>query len=164
MAEIISIQVGPSLLVLGNEAQKHGLKVSLLERLHKRYMEIPGAQAHCVALLKNYRCHKALLSLPSYLFYNSALVAKADVATHLHPKDHFPLQFICSNLDDSITEVSCSINRKEANLLLREVLKYVSDWPEHEWGHKDLSTICIMTATSNQVCISCLLLVCCCYL
>ena len=102
--------------------------------------------------MNNYRCHKALLSLPSYLFYDSDLVAKADVDAQLHPEDHFPFKFICSNLDDSVAEVETSDNHDEAKLLLERAHDYASKWPVHEWGPKDLRTICIMTATANQVC------------
>jgi len=78
-------------------------------------------------------------------------VTKADVHAQLHPKDHFPFKFICSDLDDSITEVVTSDKHHEVKLLLDEALEYASKWPDHEWGSKDLKTICIMTATANQV-------------
>ena len=78
-------------------------------------------------------------------------MAKADVDAELHPKDHFPFKFICSNLDDSVTEVVTSDNHGELKLLVEEAHEYASNWPVHEWGPKDLSTICIMTATANQV-------------
>ena len=148
---LIVMQVGPAILVLGNEAQRYGLKVSLLERLHKQYKGIPCAETHCATLLNNYRCHKVLLSLPSYLFYNSALVPKVDTDAQLHPIDKTPLHFICSDLDDSTTEVVNSSNYKELKMLLDKAVEYTSPWPD-EWGPKDLSTICIMTATGNQVC------------
>ena len=144
---VIVMQVGPAILVLGNEAQQYGLKVSLLERLHQQYKGIPCAETHCATLLNNYRCHKVLLSLPSYLFYNSALVPKVDTVAQLHPIDKTPLHFICSDLDDSTTEVE---NTKELRWLLDAAVKYTSMWPD-EWGPQDLSTICIMTATANQV-------------
>ena len=145
-----NMQVGPALLVLGNEAQQYGLRVSLLERLHKQYKGIAHAETHCTTLLNNYRCHKVLLSLPSYLFYNSALVTKADTVAQLHPIDKTPLHFICSDLDDSITKDENTNKYKELRWLLDAAVKYISKWPD-EWGPRDLSTICIMTATANQV-------------
>ena len=125
--------------------------MSLLERLHEQYKRIPFAETHCATLLNNYRCHKVLLALPSYLFYNSALVTKADTVAQLHPIDKTPLHFICSDLNDSTTEVVNSKNYKELKVLLDTAVKYTSPWPD-EWGPKDLSTVCIMTATGNQVC------------
>ena len=148
-------QVGPSLLVLGDEARDNGLKLSLLERLHGIYNSPPFkhySETHCATLLNNYRCHGALLSLPSYLFYNSALVTKAQSSAQLHPMcADFPLHFICSSLDDEILEVKEGTNELEAEILLSEVTKYISSWPV-EWGcHVNLSSVCIITATTNQV-------------
>ena len=148
-------QVGPSLLVLGDEARDNGLKVSLLERLHAIYNSSPSdflSETYCATLLNNYRCHRALLSLPSYLFYNSSLVAMPQSDAQLHPMcSDFPLHFICSSLNDEVLEVKEGINNMEAEILLDEVVKYVSSWPVHEWGCPDLSSLCIMTATSDQV-------------
>ena len=149
-------QVGPSLLVLGDEARDNGLKLSLLERLHGIYNSSPlkhYSETHCATLLNNYRCHGALLSLPSYLFYNSALVTKAQSNAQLHPMcSEFPLHFICSSLNDEMLEVKEGTNEMEAEILLGEVMKYCSSWPVYEWGGRvNLSSVCIMTATSNQV-------------
>ena len=33
------VQVGPQVLVLGEEAQKHGLATSLLQRMHQHYID-----------------------------------------------------------------------------------------------------------------------------
>ena len=146
-------QVGPSLLVLGEVATKYGLGVSLLERLHKTYNDdtfIDASTAHCATLLKNYRCHHAIVSLPSYLFYNSALLTAGNRATsRLHPQAKYPLHFICSSLSDK-QEVKDGINKVEVILLLNEVAKYVNDWPKN-WGQKRLKNIGIIAVTINQV-------------
>ena len=64
----------------------------------------------------------------------------------------FPLHFICSSLNDEVLEVKEGINNMEAEILLDEVVKYVSSWPVHEWECPvNLSSLCIMTATSDQV-------------
>lgn len=135
--------------MLGEAAINHGLSTSLLERLHERYEKLVG-DTHRATLLTNFRCHHALLALPSYLFYDSALITAADTATHLHPKTKYPLHFICSSLSQE-REVKASTNEFEITLLLQQVLKYVKDWPTKEWGFKDLSKICIMTTTASQV-------------
>ena len=111
------------------------------------------SKTHCATLLTNFRCHHALLSLPSCLFYQSALITVAEASASLHPKAKYPVHFICSNLSNE-TEVTESINMIEIKLLLQEVLKYVNDWPATEWGEKDLSKICVMAATANQVYVS----------
>jgi len=39
-------QVGPQVLVLGEEAQKHGLATSLLQRIHKHYEDGNQSTTH----------------------------------------------------------------------------------------------------------------------
>ena len=138
---------------MGDIAIKHGLSISLLERLHLKYSQktlYQFSETHCATLLTNFRCHHALLSLPSYLFYQSALITVAEASASLHPKAKYPVHFICSNLSNE-TKVAECINVTEIDLLLQEVLKYVNDWPATEWGEKDLSKICVMATTANQV-------------
>ena len=148
------MQVGPSNHVLGEKARENGLKYSLLERLYTIYSKeelVEASQTHCATLLTNFRSHHALLSLPSYLFYSSALMTVAEATTQLHPDAGHPLHFICTSLDQQVLEVSESINRREIELILDEVNKYVDNWPYKEWGEKNLSDICIMATTANQV-------------
>ena len=135
-------------------AKEHGLNLSLLERLHQNYRDenlTYFSMKHIASLVTNYRCHHALLSLPSYLFYDSALITAAKSARCLHPKAKFPLQFICSSLVDDIQEIRDSKNEFEASILLKEALKYIDEWPTLEWEDKDLQKVCIMAATVNQV-------------
>ena len=58
---------------------------------------------------------------------------------------------MCSSLDDEIVEMKYSTHAREADMILREVKKYVNDWPEEEWGPKNLKNICVMATTANQV-------------
>ena len=140
--------------MLGSDPQKYGLGKSLLERLHTLYTDKRNnnAEKHCSTLLANYRCHRALLALPSYLFYQSALVTNKEAAkqAQLHPQASFPLHFICSSLDDALLEVKESTNAYEADLLLHAAAKYVDEWPS-QWGRRNLKTVCIMATTGNQV-------------
>ena len=92
---------------------------------------------HRATLLTNYRCSHALLSLPSYLFYNSALVTEAKSS---HSK---ALHFICSSLGNDSLEVAVSQN--EADDLLEYLEKYQQT---HGWEPR---SVCIMAATGNQV-------------
>ena len=94
---------------------------------------------HRATLLTNYRCSHALLSLPSYLFYNSALVTEAKSS---HSK---ALHFICSSLDNDSLEVTVSQNEQEADDLLEFLEKYQQT---HEWEPK---SVCMMATTGNQV-------------
>lgn len=138
------------MLVLGEAAIKNGLGQSLLERLHTAYNDESLADAsttHCATLLTNFRCHHAILSLPSYLFYDSSLITAAEAVTHLHPQATYPLYFICSDLSN---RKEVHDNKFEVTLLLQKMDKFVQNWPK-EWGIKDLSKICMMTTTSHQV-------------
>ena len=127
--------------------------MSLLERLHTLYDKKENTSHLCFTLLTNYRCHPALLALPSYLFYESALInSTLEEQSILHPNcNSFPLHFICSSLDTSLDEVTGSTNSKEAGLLLDEAAKYLTDWPD-DWNDKH-KQVCIMSTTANQVCI-----------
>jgi superfamily I DNA and/or RNA helicase/exoribonuclease R len=147
-------QVGPALLVLGDKNVDE-LKVSLLERLHSLYNQEnmkAYSPSHCIALYVNFRCHHALLSLPSYLFYDSMLITAAEATQNLHPSAKYPLHFICSSLSNNV-EVKHSSYEKEAMLLLDEAQKYISNWPRVQWGKyskEALRRICIMSTTSYQ--------------
>ena len=126
----------------------------MLERLHKLYSQEELREAsenHCVSLLTNFRSHHALLSLPSYLFYGSALITVAEATTQLHPDAKYPVHFVCSSLDEDVLQVEESFNEKEVSLVLDEVRKYVENWPKNEWGRKNLKDICVMATTANQV-------------
>lgn len=39
----------------------------------------------------------------------------------------------------------------EVQILLDQVSKYVSCWPEHLWGPKALETICVISPSAEQV-------------
>ena len=56
--------------MLGKVPRENGLADSLLVRLHNLYSKLPGAAAHQAKLLINYRCHPAIVRLPSRLFYD----------------------------------------------------------------------------------------------
>ena len=143
------------MLVLGNEAQEHGLAESLLQRLHKRYREMPRgvAEQHYATLVTNFRCHKDILNLSGKLFYNSPLECKVP-SDSTHPDAPFPLLFVCSSID---TEVKCmkdAQNEEEAIIALREAARLANHWPTDRWGPKDLNQTCFMSPTRSQVSIS----------
>ena len=128
--------------MLGEGPQRHGLGVSLIERLHSQYKAF-GSIGHnyVVSLNCNYRCHVDLMELCSSLFYDPPLVSRADVKCH--PSSPYPLKFICSSFSNIIP--TNPENRNEATLILDEVkeaLKY-GDW--------DVGDVCIMAPSLNQV-------------
>lgn len=148
----ILLQVGPALLVLGEEAQKYGLNVSLLQRLLETFQQYGDVtlSMQCVKLLTNYRSHKDVLSLPSLLFYNSTLqTVIPDYCAH--PDAPYPLLFVCSSLDNTIKRVEYDTNEYEATAILDQMMKFLLPWPTQQWGQKNLSSICLITPTRHQV-------------
>ena len=98
-------------------------------------------QTHSITLLTNYRCHHTILSLPSYLFYESALLTKAKVTTHSSLNG---LQFICSSLNPVIQEVKSNFNMLEVTMLMQEALAFVKTSSQYVRA-------CIMVATNDEV-------------
>ncbi|GMH84453.1 hypothetical protein TrST_g2126 [Triparma strigata] len=69
-------QLGPS--IFNNEAGRQGLALSLLERLMALDIYTEGKFAIITKLKNNYRSHKALLDIPSALFYDNELECFAE--------------------------------------------------------------------------------------
>ena len=144
------VQVGPALLVLGEEAQEGKLGTSLLERLHTHYYSKGEvAKCHWATLLTNYRNHNLILTLPSHLFYGGTIESQAK--RKLHPGTHFPLLFVCSSVDENAQGTEDDKYPQEAEVVLQQVKRYTIPWPEKEWGPRDVNEICIMTTARNQV-------------
>ena len=135
-------------MVLGDEAQKNGLAVSLLERLHGLYEKLrEAARNHCVTLVTNYRCHPGILELAEKLFYKLPL--NCNISSSSHPDAPYPLLFFCSSIDD---KVQTTMNRQEAEIALKLIAQFAKRWPSERWGRMDLSQMCFMSPTRSQVC------------
>ena len=50
-------------------------------RLHNLYSKVPGAASHQSKLLINYRCHPAIVRLPSRLFYECSIQVRTSVCS-----------------------------------------------------------------------------------
>ena len=138
------MQVGPSVLVLGEKARKNGLKDSLQERLQDLYEQYGGnALNHMVSLNTNYRCHADIMKISNELFYGSKIKANP-LNAFPHPEAKYPLIFVCSTLSSSAD------TNLEAKLLLKEIKRFVVSWPD-EWGCEDLSKISLVTTSRTQV-------------
>ncbi|KAJ4841105.1 putative RNA helicase sde3 [Turnera subulata] len=93
-------QLGP--VVYSKEAEAFGLGKSYLERLFESKVYSNGEKkGFLTKLVKNYRCHPAILDLPSKLFYNAELIAcKEDTSSSILgiadflPNKEFPVLFI----------------------------------------------------------------------
>jgi len=139
------IQVGPKTLVLGENAIKHGLATSLVERLNHHYN---GNRQWISNLLINYRSHEAIMRLSSNLFYNSTVESKS--ASRLHPSTCYPLHFVCASVANQAFKNVSDINEDEITAVLEEVKYYTDPWPM-QWGRKERASVCIVASSRNQV-------------
>ncbi len=135
-------------MVLGEEARDNGLKVSLLERLLKRYGTSPVALPLCAKLRTNYRCHRGILNLCSKLFYDSSLKCHVpnDIA---HRSCPFPLMFFCTS-ENEFAVGTISPPDKELEAVVDQAVQCIQHWPD-SWGPKDLSEVSIITPSRSHV-------------
>ena len=131
--------------MLGEVARGNGLKCSLLERLQVLYNECGGqALNHMVSLNTNYRCHEDIMKIPNQLFYEDKIKPRPFNAHH-HPDAVFPLIFVCSSLGPTTD------SKMEEQLVLQQAMKFaVHSWPS-DWGKRDLTKICLVSASRTQV-------------
>ncbi len=145
----VSLQVGPSLLVLGKESRENGLKHSILERLQSIYTKIGHvASPYSLTLAVNHRCNNQILEIPRKLFYTNIIANPAIVLPH--PQARYPLIFVCSSISE---QQNPGLQKIEAEILLNEASKYVSHkcWPRNQWGPYRKDKIAILTTTRTQV-------------
>ncbi|KAI3730261.1 hypothetical protein L1987_61430 [Smallanthus sonchifolius] len=84
------LQLGP--VIFSKDAESYGLGKSFMERLCESKFYKDGDQNYVTKLVRNYRCHQHILSLPSELFYKGDLVSCKEDDT-LYPltwKDFIP--------------------------------------------------------------------------
>ena len=151
-----SVQVGPSIEVLGDEASKNGLALSLLERLYTKYIDWAnkGLNPPLVTMVTNFRCHPDILSLVSNLFYTSTTPLKLpdDYRSLPYHRDSTCLVFICSGIDDKVQEVQQTTNPLEATIILDELMMITDyrNWPK-EYGECDLNEVAVISQSRRQV-------------
>jgi serine/threonine protein kinase len=145
------MQVGPDLLVLGEQPRQRGFSRSLLERLEMHYAKSgASAASYIVKLVTNYRCHQDILSLAEKLFYKFPLKSVVP-ATSTHPEAPFPLVFVCSDLQVPVPSGN-PVNEMEARIVIEQVQKFAPGWPQDYWGAKlDPAQICVMSPSRTQV-------------
>lgn len=92
------VQLGP--VIFSKDAESYGLGKSYMERLCESRFYNDGNQNYVTKLVRNYRCHQHILSLPSQLFYKGDLVpCKEDDTLHpltwkdILPNPEFPVLF-----------------------------------------------------------------------
>ena len=149
------MQVGPSMLVLGDKARKNGLDKSLLERLLNHYNSVDDriTEQTFATLSTNYRCHPAIFTLVGNLFYQHQELRSptdSDLIPSSHPNYPSCFVFVCSDYDETVMNVETNIYEQEGKILLKNVKEIFKTWP-CQWGYKDLSQCCIMSPSRSQV-------------
>lgn len=141
------------MLVLGELPTKYGLSISILERLYNYYNSLGStASSYCATLVTNFRSRKEILSLTGELFYETELNISDKLEPPPHPDYPYPLNFICSSVNEAETEVSTNINKMEAKIVADVVANIAKKWPSKLWGQRLIpSTLCIMSPSRAQV-------------
>ncbi|KAI3770867.1 hypothetical protein L6452_02015 [Arctium lappa] len=93
------VQLGP--VIFSKDAESYGLGKSYMERLCECRFYKEGDQNYVTKLVRNYRCHKKILFLPSELFYKGDLISCKEEDTlypstwkELLPNAEFPVLFL----------------------------------------------------------------------
>ncbi|KAL6005174.1 hypothetical protein ACLOJK_005736 [Asimina triloba] len=91
------MQLGP--VIFSKDADQYGLGKSYLERLFECDLYNGEDENYVTKLVRNYRCHSAILKLPSELFYKGELIACKERESSLSewaelPNKGFPVLFV----------------------------------------------------------------------
>lgn len=144
------MQLGP--VIYSRDAESYGLGKSYLERLFERKYYETGDENYMMKLVRNYRCHPAILELPSRLFYKNEMIAcKEEEATSIYdsvglPNKAFPVLFVgIQGCDEREGSNPSWFNRIEASKVVEIVRKLIRDTDVDE------SAIGIITPYRQQV-------------
>ena len=113
------------MLVRGERAQKHGLAVSLMERLLHLYTEVIKGEAKSYhrALTTSHRCAREILKLSENLFYKTELKPSLES----HPNAPFPLHFVCSSVENKLQSLETDTCYPiEAAVVVEQVRKWTA--------------------------------------
>ncbi|KAI7729924.1 hypothetical protein M8C21_001227 [Ambrosia artemisiifolia] len=122
------VQLGP--VIFSKDAESYGLGKSLMERLCESKFYKDGDQNYVTKLVRNYRCHQHILSLPSELFYKGELVScKEDDTLYpltwkdFIPNPEFPVYFLgVQGVDEREGNNPSWFNRIEASEVVEVIL------------------------------------------
>ena len=155
LCSLLIMQVGPSILVLGDIPREYGLSKSFFTRMLQLYNQNEGQRNNIALLHINYRCHKSILDLVQHFFYNwLPLAAKADIT----PFSSYPLFFVCSSLSKDFSKRE-EADEREAELMATQLHEFLDRWPS-EWGEPELEDVCLMATNRRQVVICGLTILC----
>ena len=135
-------------MVLGEEARKYDLHISLLERLMKRYNEIGSvAESYVTKLSVNYRSHQSLMQLPRLFYDNIELNTEKSPWERSGPVGY---SFVCSDSKLVPEYIDHDHPLVEACIVLEEVLLYLNKMKTIN-SSLHPRKVCIITSTRKQV-------------
>ncbi|XP_060215556.1 probable RNA helicase SDE3 [Lycium barbarum] len=143
------LQLGP--IVFSKDAENYGLGMSYMERLFECKLYGDLNENYATRLVKNYRCHKVILKLPSEMFYGGQLIpCKEDKISKtwvdLLPNKEFPLLFIgIQGCDEREGNNPSWFNRIEAS----KVVEIIRDLIENKGMNEE--DIGVITPYRQQV-------------
>ncbi|KAK1421680.1 hypothetical protein QVD17_24209 [Tagetes erecta] len=125
------MQLGP--VIFSKDAESYGLGKSFMERLCESKFYKDGDQNYVTKLVRNYRCHQHILSLPSELFYKGDLVScKEDDTLYpltwkdFIPNPEFPVLFMgVQGVDEREGNNPSWFNRIEASEVVDVILNLI---------------------------------------
>ncbi|CAH9136634.1 unnamed protein product [Cuscuta epithymum] len=125
------LQLGP--IIFSKDAENYGLGISFIERLYDS--SVYGDPNYFTKLLRNYRCHESILSLPSDMFYKGELIPCKEDNQNLSPNwvdllpnKEFPLLFIgVQGFDEREGNNPSWFNRIEASKVVEVVSSLIED-------------------------------------
>jgi len=122
------LQLGP--VIYSKTAENYGLAKSYLERLFECECYERGDENYVTKLVRNYRCHPAILELPSNLFYKGELIACKEENDSFDydcvglPNRSFPVYFIgIQGCDEREGNNPSWFNRTEASKVVHTIMK-----------------------------------------
>jgi helicase MOV-10 len=144
-------QLGP--VIYSKDAKAFGLGKSYLERLFECEPYRNGDEGFVIKLVRNYRCHAAILDLPSKLFYKGELLAcKEDTSSSISsimdflPNKEFPVLFFgIQGFDERERNNPSWFNRIEASKVVEVINKLRAS------GDLDKADIGVITPYRQQV-------------
>merc|ERR1719483_1192279 len=144
-------QLGP--VIRSNMSLKHGLNISLLERLMAMELYSKDYDKRCITkLVKNFRSHKELLTIPKALYYDNELEACADERmaesclnfpglTEGAKKQKVPLVFHGVIGQDLKEETSPSFFNIEEAIIVLDYIRQILDMKQNKVLPKEIGVI-----------------------
>lgn len=144
------MQLGP--VIYSKTAESYGLGRSYLQRLFECEWYENGDENYVTKLVRNYRCHPAILELPSNLFYKGELIPCKEENESFNydclalPNRSFPVLFIgIQGCDEREGNNPSWFNRTEASKVVDTIMKLRRN------GGLDEADIGVITPYRQQV-------------